>query len=238
MAFNVVNNSYFDINYVNKDAEVVIVGISPGPTQTNNNLYKKGDVKGSNFNCAFSGPLRKNLCKMLNKIRINQLLKIEKCESIFTNEEAFNKVCLTSVLPYSTIKCKKEDAIVKLDSEKAINAVIANGGKYIRQISLKQIEKDEALLDNFSTFVTTCKNLNKAFCFVALGPSVNEILTKLKIDGIIKGEILPIAHPTGANGGRIKLFLTKKGEIKDKSYQNALDFRNQCDRKIDELLNR
>jgi hypothetical protein len=72
----IIEKSYFD--YVNKDAEVMILGITPGPNQAVNVEDAKSlSKKELKRKYAFSGTLmRKNLIDELNYILLNKFLQV------------------------------------------------------------------------------------------------------------------------------------------------------------------
>lgn len=69
-----------DFDYTNPNAEVVIVGITPGNNQLLGSREGKTlkEIKREN---AFGGNMRPNLIAMLDHIGVNRLLGIESCRS-------------------------------------------------------------------------------------------------------------------------------------------------------------
>lgn len=85
---------YSPFDYINKEARIVIVGITPGEQQSKNAFEAaqaalqagKNDseiLKIAKETGSFSGPMRKNLVDMLNYFQLNKVLHIENCESLF-----------------------------------------------------------------------------------------------------------------------------------------------------------
>jgi hypothetical protein len=67
-------------------------------------------------------------------------------------------------------------------------------------------------------FVADCENYKNARLFVACGPNVYSVLEDLQKQNLIQVPIVAIAHPSGANAGRISCYLGNK-EPKDASYE-------------------
>jgi len=182
--------------YQNTKAKVVIVGITPGNSQL------KGDREGLDLReikrkNAFAGSMRPNLVKMLDYIGVNRLLDIESCSSLW--EEGFDKVDMTSLLKEATYELKKD------------------GSKTMFK-DVKKIAKSEKLTRMLEEgFIQDCDKYENDVLYVACGPGVYDLLKKLQTEGRIRGKIVGIAHPSGANTGRIQCYLGKV-EAKDDSY--------------------
>ena len=196
---NIDNKIIFEptgFEYQNTKAKVVIVGITPGNSQL------KGDREGLDLReikrkNAFAGSMRPNLVKMLDYIGVNRLLGIESCRTLW--EEDFDKVDMTSLLKEATYELKKD------------------GSKTMFK-DVKKIAKSEKLTRMLEEgFVKDCSNYENWVLYVACGPGVYDVLKKLKEEGKIKGFVAGIAHPSGANLGRIQCYLGKV-EAKDDSY--------------------
>ena len=59
-------------------------------------------------------------------------------------------------------------------------------------------------------FAGDCSSYSKALLFVAMGDGVGTVLEHLKNEGVIAADIVVIPHPSGANNGRIAIFLGSK----------------------------
>jgi len=182
---------------VNPEAEVVIVGITPGNSQLKGERegLDKREIKRLN---AFAGNMRPNLVKMLDYVGVNNLLGIETCRSLW--EEDFDRVEMTSLLKEATYIVRKSG---KKDMFKEVQ-LIAKSEKLTKMLN--------------DGFVKDCSNYNKAKLFVACGPKVYDKLIELKNAGIVKAHVIGIAHPSGANLGRVLCYLGQK-EAQDSSYQ-------------------
>lgn len=197
-------------DYVNSKAEVVIVGITPGNSQLDGSREDKTprEIKRE---FAFAGKMRPNLVNMLDYIGVNKLLSIETCKSLW--EEDFDRVEMTSLLKEATYVLKKD------------------GSKDMFK-STEKIAKSEKLTRMLEDgFVKDCNSYNKAVLFVACGPGVYEVLKRLKEGKKIKGHIVGIAHPSGANTGRIQCYLGKV-EPKDRSYQWCIEKAKEAKQRI------
>lgn len=201
------------LDYVNTEARVVIVGITPGNSQmkdSRDGLSPK-EIKRRN---AFCGTMRPNLIRMLNHVGVNHLLGIKTCESLWDKD--FDKVEMTSLLKEATYIYEERT------------------GKWKMFNNLKLIASSQKLQDMLeSRFVKNCGSYHSAEVFIGLGPGVYNVLMKLKERGVIKADIIGMAHPSGANGGRIACYLGER-EPNDSSYewcrQMALEAKKICGR--------
>jgi len=185
-------NAGFD--YPNPDAEVVIVGITPGKNQLENGYESRDVIVTSQEESlerkktyAFKG-LRDNISLMLDSVGVKELLNIETCQSIWN--EDFGKIDLTSLI--------KEAAFEDINGRKSpFNDadMIAKSDKL-----RKRLEKG---------FVKDCKQYSKAKLFVACGHKVYNVLCNLKEKGIISAPIIAIAHPSNNNKIRVEYYLGK-----------------------------
>lgn len=187
--------------YVNPKAEVVIVGITPGNTKLDGSRegLTPREVKRI---YAFSGRMRPNLVNMLNHIGINKMLGIASCKTLW--EDDFDRVEMTSLLKEATYE-------------------LNNKGEKVMFKDTKKIWKSEKLQKMLCEgFVKDCEQYTNAKLFVACGPGVYNTLTTLREQGLINAPIIAIAHPSGANTGRICCYLGTY-EPKDASTQWCKD---------------
>lgn len=204
--------------YVNPEAEVVIVGITPGNSQLKGERegLDKREIKRQN---AFAGNMRPNLVKMLDYVGVNRLLGIETCRSLWADD--FDRVEMTSLLKEATYEMKKD------------------GTKEMFKHAWK-IAKSEKLTKMLNEgFVSDCSQYGKARLFVACGPGVYDVLCGLKEKGVISAPIIGIAHPSGGNMGRICCYLGTK-EPKDASYvwcqEKATEAKNSIKLLMEEMV--
>ena len=203
-----------DFDYVNSEALIVIVGITPGNSQLlgeRENKNKK-EIKLEN---AFAGKMRKPLIKMLDYIGVNALCSISSCASLWN--EDFYKVEMTSLLKDATY-------IVRKDGNKQM----------FKDVS--RIDKSPKLKKMFNDgFLTDCEKYKNVKLFVACGPGVYDVLKGLHKHGSINVPIIGIAHPSGANAGRIACFLGDKDPL-DASYEWCIERAEEAKNIIKTLL--
>lgn len=197
-------------DYVNSKAEVVIVGITPGNSQLDGSREDKTprEVKRE---FAFAGKMRPNLVNMLDYIGVNKLLSIETCKSLW--EEDFDRVEMTSLLKEATYELKKDGTKEMFKHAKRI----AKSEKLTRMLEYG--------------FLKDCNSYNNAVLFIACGPGVYDVLKRLQEENKIKGHVVGIAHPSGANTGRIKCYLGKS-KPKDQSYQWCIEKAKEAKQRI------
>lgn len=200
-------------NYVNPNAELIIVGITPGNSQLKCSRMGKSlyEIKREN---AFAGTMRSNLIAMLDYIDVNLMLGISSCASLWA--EDFDKVEMTSLL---------KDAIY----------IMQNGKKKMFN-DVSKINESKELWDIFNNgFVKDCEQYQQSKLFVACGKNVYDMLLQLKEKGIIKVPIVGIAHPSGANVGRVKCYLGEKSPI-DLSYNWCVERMKEAKRIVRKLI--
>lgn len=183
---------YSPFDFINENAKIVIVGITPGLQQASNSLLKAKEVMESGGSiekakeaakvfASFSGAMRNNLTAMMDHVGLNKYLGISSTKSLF--EENQHMVHYTSALRYPVFK----------------------NGKNFNESPLKLKEQVMAW------FAEECKVLNNAV-YVPLGPKVTEVLELMIELGILKSEqvLSGLQHPSGANAERVAYFLGNK----------------------------
>lgn len=244
MAYGIVSKRLFDIYYVNPDAQVVIVGISPGSSQSFNDNYDA--TKGPRYNnqqCAFRDPKRcsiqNNLVRMLDSIGINKLLNFENesCSTLWNNN--YDLINFTSLLPYSVLKGPALDDDSILDDDIFINENVKDKKlRFISGITIDDIKNSKLLSKDHSYFLNSLKQYKESTIFVACGPSVYDVLKTL----VDFKRIIPIAHPSGANGECISIYLDNEEKIDISKREhaakcmNARELRREANKIIHNLL--
>jgi len=188
---------YAPFDFINENAKIVIVGITPGYQQATNALLKSREallagksedqaMKEAKVYASFSGPMRGNLVRMLDFVGINHVLNIETTQQLFA--ERSDLAQFTSVLRYP---------------------VMLNGKNYSGTPSMIRSPYLKSHIKQW--FATECAMLPKAI-YVPLGPKVTEALYWLADEGIIDRKTIldGLPHPSGANAERISYFLKKK----------------------------
>jgi len=190
---------YSPFDYVNSQAKIVIVGITPGHQQAANALLKARDVllangteeqarKEAKVFASFSGAMRNNLVNLLDAIGINNALNIDSTKALFEDKSALAH--FTSALRYP---------------------VMVNGKNYSGTPSMIATPFLKNQLIN--GFGAECQALPNAI-YVPLGPKVTEAMQYLVKEGLLKADnvIDGLPHPSGANAERISYFLQKKSK--------------------------
>lgn len=189
---------YAPFEYVNENARIVLVGITPGLQQAANalNTAKIGLEKGSSSEdilktvksaASFSGSMRTNLISMLDDVGIHEKLGISSTDLLFSSHAYL--VQMASILK---------------------NPVFIDGGNYSGSPSMLNTPLLRESIQEF--FVTEICNKLKTSLFIPLGPKVTEALEWLASQKIIneKQILSGMPHPSGANAERIAYFLGNK----------------------------
>lgn len=191
---------YAPFEYVNPKARIVLVGITPGPTQMENansearSALRRGcseeeAMKRAKLTASFSGePLRGNLIKQLDHWGVPQWLGIDNAASLFNaNADLLQS---TSLLRYPTF----------------VDDTGYNGSpNMIRNPFLRPFLYDH--------FVDEVRLLPDAV-FFGLGPKVHPVLDQLVQNGVIRPEQVAsgLLHPSGNNTYRIAYLTGRRSE--------------------------
>jgi len=202
---NDLNMYYAPLDYINNNAKIVIVGITPGFTQMEIAIrtYKKEILLGKSYqdiikiikqNAAFAGQMRKNLVNMMDELEINKKLNIKTCDQLFDHEYSY-LTHMTSLLKYPVFKNKK------------------NYTGYSPEISKSKMLKNTVE----KMFLNEIKNINYSI-IIPLGDSVSKVLEYLlkSNNNIYEKCLCNFPHPSGANGHRLKIFYKNKNEYIEK----------------------
>lgn len=220
-----LSSYYIPFEYVNPQARVVLVGITPGLVQWQNaicqavNSLRAGvDAVEVLRQCkqtgAFSGAMRPNLVAMLDHIGLHGYLGLASCAELFGR--ASHLVQTTSVLR---------------------NPVFINGENYNGTPDmLKHPMLRQQLLDGFAR---ECRQLPEAI-YIPLGPKVAKALAWLGEQGYLDSDrvLAGLPHPSGANAERIAYFLGRKDKalLSDKTNPDVLDSaRHELQQKVAQL---
>lgn len=203
---------YAPFDFINPQARIVLVGITPGRTQAVNALAEaqrqlkigateETALRQAKNTGAFSGAMRTNLTAMLDHIGLNRWLGLEHCDALFAG--AGHLLQSTSVLSFP---------------------VFLNGGNYngspdpVSTPALRQL-----VLEHFVPVVSALPHA----AFIPLGPVPTRVMQWLLAQGhISKVQLLQgMPHPSGANAERIQYFLGKKAAslLSAKTNPNKLD---------------
>lgn len=198
---------------VNRNAKIVLVGMSPGATQAHNaniaamEALASGKLVAETGKIAketgsFSGALRNNLVALLDNIGVSKKIGVKNAMSLF--DENASLLHITSVFRNPTLLKEKPISSAKLGLKRPL---------------LKDMI-DSCLADE-------CRLLSKDALYIPLGQGVDEVLLYLSDNGIIsKSQILiGLPHSSGANAERISYFLGRKARenLSSKTNLDKLD---------------
>jgi len=179
---------YAPFDYINSKAKIVIVGITPGLQQMLQSyevIMQRKSLKEVKDLSSFKGSMRTGLIRYLDELKINDILKIKSCESLFNKNS--NYLHTTSLVKYPVF-------------DKGKNYSGANILK--KRILLDFIEKN---------FLEELKTLKKSI-IIPLGNTVSSTIEylnnkyNLKLVCFLKG----FPHPSGANARKNIQFKKKK----------------------------
>lgn len=191
---------YSPFEYLNPHARLVLVGITPGPTQMENanQAARQALLSGKSLEetarlakdtGAFSGTvLRRNLVAQLNHWGVHTWLGQRDAADLFG--PARDLVQTTSLLRYPVFK---------------------NGRKYDGNPSMtRRPILRRQLMEHF---VKEVQQLTGAV-FMSLGPKVQEVMHTLVAEGVLAPDrvVTGLLHPSGENGYRIKYLLGDRRE--------------------------
>jgi hypothetical protein len=193
-----ISAHYIPFDYVNPDARVVVVGISPGFVQWKNAVRAAQQglreglalpelLRAAKYTGAFSGAIRPNLVALLDHIGLQHWLGIASCATLFGAHAHLMHV--TGALRQPIF----------------VDGVNYNGASP-NMLTTPLLQ--EQLLAYFGDEAARLRGA----VFVPLGPKVSLALSWLARRGLIdEGHILHgIPHPSGANAERIAYFLGRK----------------------------
>lgn len=203
---------YAPTDWVNVEAKVIIVGITPGPTQAFNLLSeaKRHLLAGADAETAlmhakkiggFSGALRANLVAMLDRVGFHRWAQISSSAELFRTQS--HLVQTASVLPYP---------------------VFADGKPYAGKQSLLRSPLLRSM--TMEHFVPMAQAIPEAR-LLAVGDVPFKTLTWLAEQGALdpKRIVGQLPHPSTQSGERIKYFLghTPAAKLSTKTNAAKLD---------------
>jgi len=202
--FDDIEIYYVPTGYINRQAEIALVGITPGwhqmeiafRTARDNILKGHGRItvsRNAKNAAAFSGTMRKNLLEMLDGINIPKAMRIGSSDELFN--QAWSRVHSTSVLRYP---------------------VFVGGTNYtghrpqmLSHPRLKRYVEED--------FCAEMKMIPNAF-IMPLGKAVSNALMHLVSRGAISGDrcCFGFPHPSGANAHRKNQFKAQQQAMRKK----------------------
>lgn len=203
---------YAPFEWVNPQARVVLVGITPGKTQAANALNEakhaihagssEGEVlRRAKATGAFSGAMRPNLVALLDAVGLQKWLGLTSCGELFGS--ATGLLQTASVLQFP----------VFVDGENYNGTPDPTKHPLLRELITQHFGK-------------VCAQLPNAV-FVPLGPVPSKVLAWLANQNAVDSNrvLAGLPHPSGANAERIKYFLGQKprSELSPKTDPDKLD---------------
>ena len=188
---------YAPFDFLNRDAQLAIVGVTPGPTQAAAALAaaKRALAQGASTASAlraakatasFAG-LRPEIASMLDHIGLNGLLGIGSCSQLF-DARLRHALHTTSIIRYPTFR---------------------DTTPYNRTPTLASSGYLKGLL--YKYFLPEIEELRPTVIYVPLGATANqglEVAIERKV--VERRLVLQIPHPSGANRERVSYFLDRK----------------------------
>jgi hypothetical protein len=195
---NTLTAHYTPFDYVNAQARVVVVGITPGFAQWKNavrearrqllaNAPPADVLRAAKYTGAFSGAIRPNLVALLDHVGLQRWLGIASCATLWSTDAQLMHV--TAALRHAVFVAGKN-----------YNGASPN----MMSTPLLQAQ----MLDHFAHEAALLPDA----VYVPLGPKVGQALSWLAARGVLdEARILHgIPHPSGANAERIAYFLGRK----------------------------
>ena len=188
--------------YINEHARIVIVGITPGWTQTKmafqvaRNAFMAGDSlsevsKKAKAAARFSGTMRRNLIAMLDACGLQHLLGMSSSERLFTDEEQL--LHTTSCIKYPVFRHGK------------------NYNGHTPQVNHSPLLRKYA----YHVFPKELAEIEAPYLLIPLGNAVSLTIRQLMEEGKLPNAdcLFGFPHPSGANGHRMKQLETMRPEL-------------------------
>lgn len=179
--------------YINEQARIVIVGITPGWTQTKMafEIARDAFIAGESLEeismktkaaARFSGTMRRNLIAMLDACGLQHILGMSSSERLFTDDEHL----------LHTTSCVKYPVFYKGK----------NYNGHVPKVDRSRLLRKYA----FDIFPKELAEIDESFLLVPLGNAVSEVIEQLMEEGRIPEAqcLFGFPHPSGANGHRKK----------------------------------
>ena len=190
---------YTPLEYVNPEAKVIIVGITPGLHQMKRAYATVIETTGTDEEIlrrvkqesSFHGPMRKNLVEMLDALQLAHYLGIETCSQLFNTHN--HLLHSTSILPHAVFY-------------KGRNYNGSSPGIHANSMLKKYTE---------AYFPGNIEGIEETL-MVPLGVNVQKVLEGLMAKGLIKEHQLlrGFPHPSGGNGHRLHQFAENKERMR------------------------
>lgn len=188
---------YAPFEFVQVNARVVLVGITPGAFQAqvalgvlrealNEGMPDIAALQRAKSSASFSGTLRKNLVSMLDSIGLHRTLGVSSCIDVFADGSEL--VHFTSALRYP----------VFVDGENYSGSPAIASSGFLRPLSARWLREEASALPDA--------------VWIPLGKEPAAAMERLVSEGLLRSnQVLDgLPHPSGANAERISYFLGLK----------------------------
>ena len=168
---------YAPFDYINSKAKIVIVGITPGLQQMIQSfqVIKDGkSLKEVKDLSSFKGSMRTTLIKYMDELKINKILKIKSCESLFNLDNKY--LHTTSLVKYPVFDKGMNYSGVSILKKKILLEFIEKN--FLKELKILQ---NSIIVPLGNTVSSTIDYLNKKH--------------QLKLRCFLKG----FPHPSGLN---------------------------------------
>ena len=179
---------YAPFDYINLKAKIVIVGITPGLQQMLQSyevINQRKSLKEVKDLSSFKGSMRTGLIKYLDELKINDILKIKSCESLFNKDS--NYLHTTSLVKYPVFHKGKNYSGANILKKKILLDFIEK-----RFLGELKILKNSIIIPLGNTVSSTIEYLNNKY--------------NLELACFLKG----FPHPSGANARKSIQFKENK----------------------------
>lgn len=193
---------YAPVEYINEDATILIVGITPGFHQMQRAYSAAVHVKEmlndnekilhqAKMASSYEGPMRKNLIHMLDELELPKYLGLSSSVELFGI--ANHLVHTTGLIPYPVFYKNKNYT--------GSNPNILKTGMLFKYV--------------IECFVNDLHYLKDPI-IIPLGVTVSNVLLHLANKNLLNGKLLltGFPHPSGANGHRYKQFAINKERMR------------------------
>ena len=190
--------------YINSEAKIFIIGITPGFQQMSTaiamarkELEYNNNIEEMQYKCKvagrFSGSLRKNIISMLDEIRLKNVLHLNSCSELFGKKDYL--LHTVSLIPYPVF-VKKQN-------------YTGHTPKLIKSEFLMKY-----IYDNFINELRQLDDYRDVL-LIPLGKAVEEVLDKLEKEGYIDNKqiLRGFPHPSGANVNRLNQLEENKEDL-------------------------
>ena len=182
---------YAPFDYVNSNAKIMIVGITPGLQQMLQSFQVINDgksLKEVKDLSSFKGSMRTTLIKYMDALKVNKKLKIKSCESLFDLHSKY--LHTTSLVKYPVFdKGRNYSGSNILKKELLLNFIEEN---FLKELKIHQ---NSIIIPLGNTVSSTIRYLNEKY--------------NLKLSCFLEG----FPHPSGANARKNIQFKENKSRM-------------------------